>query len=320
MWSEEANPNWEHLPKEDERTEIPVPDNLAALLTLQSRRLLLDRENDRVTGYDLLGGDFFSNNGAEGAFNEQMTVWNEPKDLKKQFFHPQRMTPGRQMWRDFGTYFVDKPSDEMKVNRHIPGLIGWLRSLQADEILSDEEPISFRIIAMQYGDKDFFINDFNSDTLTLYPELLSKQETGIRERIEQQIAKCDEAAAAVNHLYQNIFLAEGGDPEKKNRKGEELFYQAIDEPFRKWLLQFRGPLLQNPEELEKIYRNWEQKARTIAYRIGEMEERRAGVSGFSGRIVENPKKKTRTLYSVPQADLWFKWEIAKIYPKEGDAE
>ena len=41
LWSKKANPNWEHLPKEGERTKIPVPDNLAELLTLQSRRLLL---------------------------------------------------------------------------------------------------------------------------------------------------------------------------------------------------------------------------------------------------------------------------------------
>ena len=123
LWGEKANPNWEHLPKEDERTEISVPDNLASLLTLQSRRLLLERENGRVTGYHLLGGDFFSNNGEDGAFNEQMTVWNEPKDLKKQFFHPQRISPGRQMWRDFGNYFVNQSSEETHQNRHVPGII-----------------------------------------------------------------------------------------------------------------------------------------------------------------------------------------------------
>ena len=54
-------PAWE-LPKarEGERVEITIPDNPAALLTLQSRRLLLERNNHKVTGYRLLGGDFFS--------------------------------------------------------------------------------------------------------------------------------------------------------------------------------------------------------------------------------------------------------------------
>lgn len=320
LWGEKANPNWEHLPKENERTEIPVPDNLAGLLTLQSRRLLLDRENGRVTGYHLLGGDFFSNNGEDGAFNEQMTVWNEPKDLKKQFFHPQRISPGRQMWRDFGNYFVDQSLEETHQNRHVPGIISWLRSLQEVDLLPSAETIRFRVVAMQYGDKDFFINDFSSDTLTLYPELLSEQEIGVRETIEQQIAKCDEAARAVNHLFYNIFLAEGGDPEKKSRKGETLFYQAVDEPFRKWLLQFRGDLLKDSKQLENAYGDWEQQAKTIANQIGNAEEQRAGVAAFSGRILEDKKRNTREFYSVPRADMWFKLELAKIYPKEGDAK
>lgn len=320
LWGEKANPNWEHLPKEDERTEISFPDNLASLLTLQSRRLLLERENGRVTGYHLLGGDFFSNNGKDGAFNEQMTVWNEPKDLKKQFFHPQRISPGRQMWRDFGNYFVNQSSEETHQNRHVPGIISWLRCLQEVDLLPSAETIRFRIVAMQYGDKDFFINDFSSDTLTLYPELLSEQEIGVQETIEQQIAKCDEAARAVNHLFYNIFLAEGGDPEKKSRKGESLFYRAVDEPFRKWLLQFRGDLLKDSKKLENAYRDWEQQAKAIANQIGNAEEQRAGVAAFSGRILEDKKRNTREFYSVPRADMRFKLELAKIYPKEGDAK
>ena len=66
-------PAWElPKPREGERIEITIPDNPAALLTLQSRRLLLERNNRKVTGYRLLGGDFFSR---ENAFNETMTVW-----------------------------------------------------------------------------------------------------------------------------------------------------------------------------------------------------------------------------------------------------
>ena len=76
---------------------------------------------------------------------------------------------------------------------------------------------------MQYGDKDFFINDFSSDTLTLYPELLSEQEIGVQETIEQQIAKCDEAARAVNHLFYNIFWQRGEIRRKKAGKGSRFF-------------------------------------------------------------------------------------------------
>ena len=46
----------------------------------------------------------------------------------------------------------------------------------------------------------------------------------------------------------------------------------------------------------------------------------AGVAAFSGRILQDKKRNTREFYSVPRADMWFKLELAKIYPKEGDAK
>ena len=75
-----THPGWElEQPRSAERTEIALPDNPAQLLTLQSRRLLLNREGETVTGFTLLGGDFFAR---ENAFAEQMTVWRDP-DAKK---------------------------------------------------------------------------------------------------------------------------------------------------------------------------------------------------------------------------------------------
>lgn len=92
-------PAWE-LPKarEGERVEITIPDNPAALLTLQSRRLLLERNNDKVTGYRLLGGDFFSR---ENAFNETMTVWKSvmERGTSTGQYQPKRHDSSKQMWR-----------------------------------------------------------------------------------------------------------------------------------------------------------------------------------------------------------------------------
>ena len=79
LW-EEDRPCWElDVPRSAERTEIALPDNPAQLLTLQSRRLLLCRKGQTVTGFTLLGGDFFPR---ENAFAEQMTVWRDPDPQK----------------------------------------------------------------------------------------------------------------------------------------------------------------------------------------------------------------------------------------------
>ena len=73
----EEKPLWESdAVRREERTEIPFPDNLAELYTLQSRRVFLERENDTVIRYYLIGGDFFQK---ENAFMEPMTVWRTPK-------------------------------------------------------------------------------------------------------------------------------------------------------------------------------------------------------------------------------------------------
>lgn len=314
-WGEEASPNWEHLPKPDERTEIPVPDNLAGLLTLQSRRLLLKRNHGNVTGYYLLGGDFFSNNGHDGAFNEQMTVWNQPKskDLKKNVFHPQRNLLEKQMWRDFGNYFI--ATEANKSNRHLPGVVRWIRTLDNEEF-DEDKPIQFKTIALQYGDKDFFINDFSRDTLTIYSTLLDEEEYAIQYEINAQIEKCQKAANAINWLINNLEIAGGGDTEKKTNKGAEIFYQKIDAPFRTWLLRFHGPVLQNPDSVRKLYEEWERSARNIALGIAREAENNASTQAYLGRIAG--KEGNKQFYSLPKADYLFRGNLFKIYPKVGD--
>lgn len=312
-WSEEACPNWEHLPKPDERTAIPVPDNLAGLLTLQSRRLLLKRDQGYVIGYYLLGGDFFSNNGQNGAFNEQMTVWNQPKDLKKNFFHPQRNILGKQMWRDFGNYFV--ATADSSTNRHLPGVVRWIRILD-NKVFDEDEPVHLKTIALQYGDKDFFINDFSSDTLTIYSSLLDEKEYTIQDEINHQIEKCQQAANAVNWLLNDLEIAGGGDIEKKTSKGNEIFYQKIDAPFRMWLLRFHGPVLQDPDAVKKLYEEWECIARNIALEIAYQAEKDASMQAYLGR--STGKEDNKQFYSLPKADFLFRGNLFKIYPKVGE--
>ena len=101
-WSQENYPCWEQPePNVGERVKISMPDNAAQLLTLQSRRLILHRANGKVTGYSLLGGDFFPK---EEAFAEQMTVWvpvSEEKQHRGEQVRPQRHDAAKQFWREF---------------------------------------------------------------------------------------------------------------------------------------------------------------------------------------------------------------------------
>lgn len=80
VWSSEK-PIWElDTPRSAERSKIPSPNNLSELYTLQSRRIKLIREKEYITGYTLLGGDFFDKT---DAFIEPMTIWGQIKENKQ---------------------------------------------------------------------------------------------------------------------------------------------------------------------------------------------------------------------------------------------
>ena len=106
-------PVWEREPKGDERTEIPLPNNPAELLTLQSRRILLIRKKRMVVGYYLLGGDFFSK---VNAFAETMTAWSPipNKGSGESEFQPKCHDPKKQMWREFGNLFLEAKEETQK--------------------------------------------------------------------------------------------------------------------------------------------------------------------------------------------------------------
>lgn len=80
LWEPDV-PCWElEDARSGERTEVACPDNFAELMTTQFRRILLERKENKVVGYTVLGGDFFD---SKNAFAEPMTLWNK-KRTKRQ--------------------------------------------------------------------------------------------------------------------------------------------------------------------------------------------------------------------------------------------
>ena len=122
-------PVWEaETVKGAERTEIAVPSNQAELLTVQSRRILLKKEEQGVSGYYVLGGDFFPK---EAAYMEQMTVWKryEPKGNAAPYYQPRRHLPEKQMWRDFSNLVI---SDQ---ENRTPGVLEWVAWLKDKKMI-----------------------------------------------------------------------------------------------------------------------------------------------------------------------------------------
>lgn len=313
VWGPEC-PAWEpDVPNTAERAEIPMPDNLSELYTLQSRRLWLNRDdNEKVIGYNLLGGDFFEK---VDAFIEPMTVWSKVKGNERagEKFQPRRHDSSVQMWREFSYAF------ETAADSHIPGVVLWTKYIK-QMLPESRKLISFSIASVQYGDKDFFVNDVFSDSLTFHTDLLTEIGEHWRAKITDEIKKCDESAAALRFLAKDIELAAGSAEDTVLKRAvveraREQYYYEIDLPFRNWLERIDPNWEIVSEQEEQALREWHETAKRIALRIGQELVESAGTAAIVGRAVKDKNDKER-YYSAPDAYRYFKVKLNKIYPKE----
>lgn len=313
VWGPEC-PAWEpDVPNTAERAEIPMPDNLSELYTLQSRRLWLNRDdNEKVIGYNLLGGDFFEK---VDAFIEAMTVWSKVKGNERagEKFQPRRHDSSVQMWREFSYAF------ETAAGSHIPGVVLWTKYIK-QMLPKSRKLISFSIASVQYGDKDFFVNDVFSDSLTFHTDLITEIGEHWRAKITEEIKKCDESAAALRFLAKDIELAAGSSEDTVLKRAvveraREQYYYEIDLPFRNWLERIDPNWEIVSEQEEQALREWHETAKRIALRIGQELVESAGTAAIVGRAVKDKNDKER-YYSAPDAYRYFKVKLNEIYPKE----
>lgn len=268
-----------------ERTEIPQPDNAAALLTLQSRRLLLHREKGVVNGYTLLGGDFFPR---ENAFCEQMTLWRGVQKSKNApvEYVPQRHDPSKQFWREFPSVFTQDGNGKQ------PGLVRWIAKLQSARILPARRMIRFQITGVGYGDKDFFVTETFSDTLAFHAQMLDEMGMKWRAIVVDEIGRCEQLAKAVGELARDLAQAAGGSEEDGRNAAapaREQFYFAVDQPFRLWLHEI-DPEWEQEREKEAVL-HWREDIRQIALKQGKQQVLQSGNAAFIGRFVQQGKGK-----------------------------
>ena len=63
---------------------------------------------------------------------------------------PRRHDANKQMWRDFALLY------DYKEGNHVAGVIQWVQRI-AEEI--DMQMVQTTIVSVQYGDKDFFVQN-----------------------------------------------------------------------------------------------------------------------------------------------------------------
>ena len=298
----EPRPCWElSHSRIGEYTQIPVPDNLAELFTIQARRVILKRENNRIVEFKEYCGDLLEQ---QDAFAEPMTVW-KPIRKKSEIigYCPRLHTPSRQLWRDFSSLAVQTAENRL------PGIVLWLEKLQ-DEGCLEDRLYRFTAVTLLYDSSGSSVTNTVSDSLSFHADLLSKAGEAWRERIEGQIHFTDKLAEAVGLLAGELAIA-AGKREIENKKAvlpqrmsvaetaKAQFYFRVDAAFRQWLLLPNAG--QGIDETEALCTQWKKTAKSIVCAQGQELVTEAGEAAFLGRWVKEEKSGRMIHYSSAEA-------------------
>lgn len=231
---------WEKPICENINNEMPPPRAQKELLTLQSRRILLRRDNGKVTGYWLTMGDYFDLEVIYGI--ENMTTWNyEETDIKPKRYMEQDVE--RQIWRDFSALLG------MSKNPR-PGVVQWLQNIKKE--LPEFKLFKLTAVGATYDRKNMNIADYIYDDLSINASLLDAMKKEWIDEIIKLLKITNQAVNCLGTLAVKIAEASGqlelsknnkkfknGDKERReiiSRNACENGYHCLDILFRKWLL------------------------------------------------------------------------------------
>ncbi|MCM1314498.1 MAG: type I-E CRISPR-associated protein Cse1/CasA [Alistipes senegalensis] len=302
---------------------ISVPDNQADLLSLQSRRVYLCRENGMVSGYNIFGGDYFEE---DDVIAEQMTLWKSYQEKKVDKYKPRLYDTSKMAWQEFNNIaaFNEEQSDDD--NKRTPGIIKWIKTLIDNNILDEDYMVKITMSAViyDYGQATSLpVIDVVSDNLIFHSHLLSNINFNWRICISEEIERCNEAAKQIYILYKNLQYACGrkdkdGKTEQSGEQNAKIqFYDMIDHHFRIWLAGL------NPENccMDEYRGKLESKLKKIALRLGnELTSQISGTAIFGQYVKDSKDKKSNEILSSAAALNIFHSKINKIFSKAGDYE
>lgn len=233
--------------------EIPQPNAQKDLLTMQSRRILLKKENAMVVGYWLTMGDYFSDEG--GLLNEQMTEWEYWKKGEATGIKPKIHSPAKQMWRDLEALLVQ----DVASNKRLPGVVNWVRVLIDTFGNFTSKYLQIGITGIHYVNKSagWQVDDFINDSVTINIDVLEKLNKDWIIVIINALSSVDGAVANLGYLANEIDEASGNSNYKNKMAGnvvKERCYNMLDNLFRSWLMSINPRVDQIEEKKAELFR------------------------------------------------------------------
>lgn len=308
-WEEIGKASWEQQINFDEAAKtIAYPNDPVAILSYHARYGKLTKKGEKLDCYKTpKGGICYEHI----SWNEQMAIWKHNKEKDEWFIL--KSLGGKPAWREFCAVINEGRKDSRLEDRKDSLLVQWHHDLIREGRIDKRKMLRYEFVEIAYDTTQHSsVENICSDSLSLHLNLLSDLGEVYRRRITDMVARCDKAAECIGHLAADLFLASGGDTEKKANPSKivkEHYYYEIDVPFRKWLVSLDAD--DSPEVRKHKINDWCQQADAIAQRIAEQMVQDAGQPAFIGKMVSIGKDKKK-YYSSSLAMKYFRLNMKNL--------
>lgn len=192
--------------------------------------------------------------------------------------------------------------------------------LEANDVFRSSQ-IKLTTAFVGFGDKDFFVDDIGSDSLSFNAGMLSNIGVAWISRICEILSSTDEAVKAVGTLATDLAEAAGDKRDKQGKPSPAMTgkrdaakseaYFRLDEPFRSWLAGIDPKI----DRIDLKLGEWKEVTFKILSGLGEELVAQTGTISFIG--ISPPPNSDRSPVNSSKAYNSF---ISKIYKilKKGD--
>lgn len=291
--------------------ELSIP----RLLTWHSRRIRLVGDSSGVTGVVLAQGDKLAPQ--EMRLYEPQSLWRystpQSKKFKTDVYMPRKFEAGRALWRNLPgalpTVTTVQGVDKQPKREFLPSATLSFHYQLDNASIETAYPKVMRIqaVGVTYGPQESTFEDIYSDELTLSVAVMHVEREDLSAEIDRQVRLTEEVARDVGTLAANLARAAGesgdGAGDGARDRAKELFFSAVDNDFRAWLIQVDGH-----ESGRDIGRRWEHTLRQRATDIQTELVRGASSSAIIGRDTG------RGYMNVGIAENYFRAALNKRLP------
>ena len=284
--------------------DIPQPDNLPELYTMQSRLFRLSVKDDLVCGYNVMNGEFTD---TTNLLVEPMALWriDSKKEHERKDYLMQRQDFSRAMWRNFPQLLQEGKGES--------GLVKWMRFLEKNGLIGKDGSgfFTLKTTAMGYDKMSYVYVDNYTDSITMAMDLMEEAGSTQRGWVLESVKAIEEISTKhIGNLAREITAVIYGEGTKNTTQvGTRMrseYFALMDSPFRTWAASLKK------DSKRDTYEAWTNTMCNIAMTVANNEINRQETQMFQYK----PGKKGK--HTMLNALNLYTAMVAKYRLKEGD--